>query len=236
MQITCPACATVYDVPDLAIPPGGREVRCARCGKDWRAFPDGAQAAAVGVLATVGAGADDPSPALASALTAPPSPVERRIDPKVLEILQAEAAFEQAARAASGRPAEPEALPGRMSRLRAAEQLGATLPGPEDAAVEAPASLVPARPAMPKTQLPAHPRTVLPVAVVSERARRRGFRAGFALTAGLSAAALVVYLAAARLAPHLPPRAAAVAADVEAHGAAVQTRLALWVRTALGGG
>ena len=34
MRITCPACASVYDVPDSRIVPG-RAVRCARCGTDW---------------------------------------------------------------------------------------------------------------------------------------------------------------------------------------------------------
>lgn len=35
MILTCPACDTKYVVKDVAIPPGGRQVRCASCKHSW---------------------------------------------------------------------------------------------------------------------------------------------------------------------------------------------------------
>jgi predicted Zn finger-like uncharacterized protein len=40
MILTCPACGTQYMVKDGAIPPQGRQVRCANCGHSWRQLPE----------------------------------------------------------------------------------------------------------------------------------------------------------------------------------------------------
>jgi len=40
MILTCPACATKYVVKDGAIPPAGRQVRCASCKHSWHQDPD----------------------------------------------------------------------------------------------------------------------------------------------------------------------------------------------------
>jgi len=34
MRISCPVCSTSYEVPDPMLP-GGRKVRCAKCGHQW---------------------------------------------------------------------------------------------------------------------------------------------------------------------------------------------------------
>lgn len=40
MILTCPACQTRYVVNDGAIPPGGRQVRCASCKHNWHQDPE----------------------------------------------------------------------------------------------------------------------------------------------------------------------------------------------------
>ena len=40
MILTCPACTTKYVVKDGAIPPAGRQVRCASCKHSWHQAPD----------------------------------------------------------------------------------------------------------------------------------------------------------------------------------------------------
>jgi predicted Zn finger-like uncharacterized protein len=41
MQLTCPNCATTYDVPDNAIGPNGRKIRCRACETSWHEPPRG---------------------------------------------------------------------------------------------------------------------------------------------------------------------------------------------------
>jgi len=43
MILTCPSCGTQYVVKDGAIPPEGRQVRCAACKHSWHQEPDGEQ-------------------------------------------------------------------------------------------------------------------------------------------------------------------------------------------------
>ena len=45
MILTCPSCGTQYVVKDGAIPPEGRQVRCAACKHSWHQGPDEAEAA-----------------------------------------------------------------------------------------------------------------------------------------------------------------------------------------------
>ena len=41
MQITCPACSTVFAVPDKALMPKGRTLKCAKCAHKWFQNPPG---------------------------------------------------------------------------------------------------------------------------------------------------------------------------------------------------
>ena len=43
MILTCPSCGTQYVVKDGAIPPGGRQVRCASCKHSWHQDPEPAK-------------------------------------------------------------------------------------------------------------------------------------------------------------------------------------------------
>ena len=45
MILTCPSCGTQYAVKDGAIPPQGRQVRCASCKHAWHQDPEGGAAA-----------------------------------------------------------------------------------------------------------------------------------------------------------------------------------------------
>jgi predicted Zn finger-like uncharacterized protein len=44
MILTCPSCSTQYVVKDGAIPPEGRQVRCAACKHSWHQDPEGTDA------------------------------------------------------------------------------------------------------------------------------------------------------------------------------------------------
>src|SRR4051812_48208184 len=45
MILTCPSCGTQYVVKNGAIPPQGRQVRCASCKHSWHQDPEGGSAA-----------------------------------------------------------------------------------------------------------------------------------------------------------------------------------------------
>jgi len=74
MILTCPACATQYAVKDGAIPPGGRQVRCASCKHSWHQDPEGE------------AGAPEGGPDAAGTAIAPPPPSPHEAEPPLADI------------------------------------------------------------------------------------------------------------------------------------------------------
>lgn len=66
MILTCPNCGTQYVVKDGAIPPGGRQVRCASCKHSWHQDPEPGSE----IAETEAAGSEEPG----AAGPAPPPP------------------------------------------------------------------------------------------------------------------------------------------------------------------
>ncbi|MEO6226123.1 MAG: zinc-ribbon domain-containing protein [Sphingomicrobium sp.] len=63
MILTCPSCGTQYVVKDGAIPPDGRQVRCASCKHSWHQDPDSGGAEAQPPEPSIAAERDEAQPA-----------------------------------------------------------------------------------------------------------------------------------------------------------------------------
>ncbi len=86
MILACPACRATFKIPDGAIPPGGRKVRCAKCKHSWHTDPETIQrqqkqleaaafaAATARQVAAQRAAAAQPRPQVQAPVTPPPRP------------------------------------------------------------------------------------------------------------------------------------------------------------------
>ncbi|NGM44209.1 hypothetical protein G5B31_01520 [Rhodobacter sp. SGA-6-6] len=128
MRLVCPNCDAKYEVPDDAIPEGGRDVQCSACGHAWFQLPPDIEAAAEeeaalfgddlptedvapadpvaedtdeALAAAIGAAvAGEPAPAVAAGVQASVEPAapRRELDEDVLAVLREEAEREAEAR------------------------------------------------------------------------------------------------------------------------------------------
>ena len=115
MILTCPSCGTQYAVKDGAIPPHGRQVRCASCKHAWHQDPEGGAVAAAEDPTDAapppaedapGGAFDDPGETFAEAPPPEPSPAAP-VDPIDPVAPPAEALVEDAPAASSGEWAPP---------------------------------------------------------------------------------------------------------------------------------
>jgi predicted Zn finger-like uncharacterized protein len=118
MILTCPNCGTQYVVKDGAIPPQGRQVRCASCKHSWHQDPETVSELELGAQADDGPSADEESFAEAAIIdpSSGPEAEERAYEEALIdneiaaEPIDAEPR-ERAMDAPDGGDAEPELAP-----------------------------------------------------------------------------------------------------------------------------
>ena len=94
MRLTCPECGAVYEVPESAIPAGGRDVQCTNCGHGWFHRPDADEPLEAEPVEAEPFEEPEEEP-----LGPPPPPV----DPRLRRVLREEAEREVEARRAERR-------------------------------------------------------------------------------------------------------------------------------------
>ncbi len=155
MILTCPACDTKYVVKDDAIPPGGRQVRCASCKHSWHQDPELILAEETEAPADIDFGG-------------PPPPEPEAHEEPVAEVPQEAAAEDEIAGESQPDPAEAE---------QSAWGAVAAEPDTDVAMEEAPAIADEWRPPAPLEDEPAEVEEEFvgyaPIADDDERPRRR---------------------------------------------------------------
>ena len=123
MILTCPACDTKYVVKDGAIPPQGRQVRCASCKHSWHQEPELTLA----------------EPAMGSDIDfgGPPEPLPEAIERPLAEVPAHEVAEGQIAGEPQPEPVEPEDSPWGTVSAEPVESSGTQPPvEPDEVAME----------------------------------------------------------------------------------------------------
>jgi predicted Zn finger-like uncharacterized protein len=117
MILTCPSCGTQYVVKDGAIPPGGRQVRCASCKHSWHQDPDAttevAQPEAMDEAADAAPASESPEEESVAEATL----IEPRSGPEAEERAYEEAALEEADRTVGEAGEDIAAGPGTDSQF-----------------------------------------------------------------------------------------------------------------------
>ena len=106
MILTCPSCGTQYVVKDGAIPPGGRQVRCAACKHSWQQDSESGEVGAPPPMMEAEApppvGPDPEPQAEAEESIAEATLIDPRSGPEAEERAYEEAAIEEAAEQPAG--------------------------------------------------------------------------------------------------------------------------------------
>ena len=102
MILTCPSCGTQYVVKDGAIPPQGRQVRCAACKHSWHQDSEEGAAAVeeTAIVESAGAAEPEPQPEVEEESLAEATLIEPRSGPEAEERAYEEAMAEEESEAA----------------------------------------------------------------------------------------------------------------------------------------
>lgn len=230
MRLVCPNCDAKYEVPDDAIPDGGRDVQCANCGHAWFQMKPGLAAVAeVSPAAQVVpdaeptvetapvAAVDEPAGEIpaASETTGGAAPVVApastyAVDDSVLAILREEAERETQARQSDQRPVETEPELGVEAAPLTPAQKRAAMLNAEDAEAAKPSArrdLLPDVEEINSTLRPSEKPVDLDAevdALPDLTAKRSSFRSGFMTMMVIAILGLVAYLAAPQLSTQVP--------------------------------
>ena len=226
MRLVCPNCDAKYEVPEDAIPDGGRDVQCANCEHAWFQTKQAPKVAAVEATARqdfAGVPEDDPDLPKTAARALAPQPTMAStygVDDSVLAILREEAERESQARLSDARALEMQLETETDGALTAEQKRAAMLPGdPAEAAAKPGArrDLLPDVEEINSTLKPSEPiyDPDAEVDALPDLTRRRSsFRSGFMLMLVLAGLGLIAYLAAPQVSAQFPDLAGPLTAYV----------------------